>query len=114
MVNNMNFKWNEEEYKIIENFKGGNKFIKAKMTFDGKVRILDAILPGGASIGMHKHETNFEVVFIIEGSLSVECDGVKEHLESGMVHYCPVGSTHTLINDTGSDVVIKAVIGEVK
>lgn len=104
-INNMN-------YEKLEHFKGGEKYINAKMFFDGKCRVLVAEVESGASIGKHTHETNGEVIFILEGAPKVICDGEEERYEAGSVHYCPKGSTHTLINDTNGIVKIRAVIFE--
>jgi oxalate decarboxylase/phosphoglucose isomerase-like protein (cupin superfamily) len=52
----------------LENFKGGEKHLEARMFFDGTNRILTrARLIPGASIGMHTHEDSCEVIFILEG-----------------------------------------------
>ena len=108
----MRFEFNKQNYERVDNFKGGEKYIDAKMFFDGKVRILIGRLIPGATIGKHLHETNGEVIFIRKGTPLVIVDGKEERLEAGNVHYCPKGSTHTLINDTDCDIEIEAVIFE--
>lgn len=103
---------NKMEYERMDNFKGGEKYINGKMYFDGVNRVLVATIIPGASIGLHKHETNSEVIFIEEGSPLVIFEGKEERMEKGNVHYCKKGFTHTLINDTDKDVKIRAVIFE--
>ena len=85
------------EEQILPNFKGGEK------TYES-----------GASIGLHTHEGNCEMFYIIEGTGKVLMDGEYERVEAGVCHYCPKGHTHSLINDSDSDLVFYAVVAEQK
>ena len=60
----MNFNYNEQEYEEFPNFKGGEKSLYAKMFHDEKNRIIYGKLIPGASIGVHTHETNSEIIYI--------------------------------------------------
>ncbi len=108
----MEFNYNEIEVTPIDNFKGGEKYINAQMFFDGSVRILRASLIPGASIGLHKHETNSEVIYIISGQGSVIMDGERSTITANSSTYCPKGHEHTLINDSNEDLHFIAVIAE--
>ncbi len=108
----MNIDFKNTEPTAIPNFKGGEKFLSAKMYFDGKNRILHGCLEPGATIGMHKHETNSEIIYILSGSGKTITDGVEEKICAGMVHYCEKGHTHSLINDSEADLVFFAVVPE--
>ena len=108
----MNFNYNQIEATSIENFKGGEKHIDAQMFFDGQTRILRARLIPGASIGLHTHETDSEVIYIISGEGSVILDGEKTKVTANCSHYCPKGHTHTLINDSKEDLQFFAVISK--
>ena len=101
-----------EQATVIPNFKGGEKSISAKMFFDGKNRILHGVLESGATIGVHTHETNSEVIYFLKGWGKVLYDGEYEKVEEGMCHYCPKGHTHSLINDSDSDLEFFAVVPE--
>lgn len=99
------------EISHLENFKGGEKHLEAKMFFDGTNRILTrARLIPGASIGMHTHEDSCEVIFILEGRGSLLEDGTKKEVQAGDCLYCPKGGSHSLVNDSGSDLVFCAVV----
>lgn len=100
------------EEQNLENFKGGEKALAARMYFDGKVRIMKGRLVPGASIGMHTHETNSEVVFITKGDAKVIYNGDVLSLPQGTCHYCPKGDTHSLFNDSDADVEFTAVVPE--
>lgn len=99
------------EISHLENFKGGEKHLEAKMFFDGTNRILTrARLIPGASIGMHTHEDSCEVIFILEGRGSLLEDGTKKEVQAGDCLYCPKGGSHSLVNDSGSDLAFCAVV----
>lgn len=100
------------EATVIPNFKGGEKYISAKMNFDGMNRILHGVLISGATIGLHTHETNSEIIYILKGKGKVLYDGEYEAVEEGMCHYCPKGHTHSLINDSEADLEFFAVVPE--
>lgn len=109
----MLFEYDKIEETVIPNFKGGEKEAIAKMYHDDRNRIMLGRLRPGASIGIHKHETNSEIVYIISGTGIVIMDGVEEQLRPGVCHYCPKGHTHTMINNgTEEDLVIFAVVPE--
>lgn len=104
--------FNNEQATVIPNFKGGEKSISAKMHFDVVNRILHGVLESGASIGLHTHETNSEIIYFLSGRGKVLYDGKYETVEQGMCHYCPKGHSHSLINDSESDLVFFAVVPE--
>ena len=109
----MLFEYDKIEEKVIPQFKGGEKEAYVKMYHDEKNRIIHGRLKPGASKGMHTHETNSEIVYIISGTGVVIIDGEREELRPGICHYCPKGHTHTMINTAeNEDLVIFAVIPE--
>ncbi|MCF0197326.1 MAG: cupin domain-containing protein [Bacteroidaceae bacterium] len=93
-------------------FKGGEKSAEMRMFFDGANRIMKGRLTPGASIGEHTHETNSEILYVLQGNPVAICDGVEEPLQPGDCHYCEKGHTHTLINRGSEDVIFFAVVPE--
>lgn len=80
-------------------FKGGEGSFFVKAWSDGKVKIMEGRLEPGCSIGMHTHEGNCEVLFMLEGCGSALLpDGSVEEVPAGTVHYCPDGEGHSLRN----------------
>lgn len=98
------------EFKDFPNFKGGEKKMTANMFFDGDNRILLGKLEPGASIGYHKHEGNCEIIFILSGHAKYLMDEGVEYAEAGQCHYCPVGHSHSMINESDEDLVFFAVV----
>lgn len=98
------------EEKPLEHFKGGEGTFFARMFTDPNVKIMRGRLEHGASIGLHTHEGNSEIVFILEGKGKMLCDGVYEELSAGSCTYCPEGHEHSLINDSKGDLIFFAVV----
>lgn len=104
--------FNKQSAKRIPNFKGGEKSLCAKIFSDNSNKLLHGVLESGATIGMHTHETNSEIIYILSGKGKVLYDGAYQEIEQGMCHYCPKGHSHSLINDSNDDLVFFAVIPE--
>lgn len=91
-------------------FKGGEKELTARIYVDGDRKIMKATLAPGASIGTHTHTGNCEAIMILSGSGYAIYDGVKEPVHAGLIHFCPDGHTHSLVNDSSADLEFYAVI----
>lgn len=100
------------EEEVFSAFKGGEGQLNAKMFFDQTNRILHGRLEPGSSIGYHKHETNSEIIYILEGEGKCLIDDGEETLKAGQCHYCPKGHSHSLINNSNADLIFFAVIPE--
>ncbi len=98
------------ETQTLEHFKGGEKALLAQMYADEHNRIMRGRIVPGASVGLHTHEGSSEILFVLEGSAKVLYDGKEERVCAGQCHYCPEGHSHTVINDTDTDVVMYAVV----
>lgn len=90
--------------EIIEHFKGGEKHIEARMYWDGTTRIMQARLVPGASIGLHTHKGNCEILFVIKGEGTLIDDDEQKPIRAGQCAYCPEGHSHSLIN-SGSELL---------
>ena len=108
----MKIEFAKMEEKLLPNFKGGEKNLGMRMFDDGACKIMRGRLEPGASIGLHTHEGNSEIVFILEGKGKMLCDGRYEELSAGSCTYCPEGHEHSLINDSKGDLIFYAVVPE--
>ena len=104
--------FDEMNEKVFPHFYGGEKEAHAKVFADDNARIMLGRLTPGASIGLHTHDTNSEIVYIISGTGTAWIDGGTEPLRPGVCHYCPMGHTHGMINDGTEDLVIFTAIPE--
>lgn len=99
-------------HSTIENFRGGEKNTRLALYADTVNRIAKVTLRPGASIGLHRHTTSSEIIFVVLGTGVMTCDGVEEELRPGLCSYCPIGSEHTLRNTGQDELVYYAVIPE--
>lgn len=100
---------NIKEEKIM-NFKGGEGELDTRNFVDKDNRIMMSILKPGASSGYHKHDGNWEIVYIVDGEATFVYDDKEEVVRAGQVHYCPNGHSHSMINKTDKDLVYFAVV----
>ncbi len=98
------------EKTVLKNFKGGEKELSANMYTDENNKILYGKLIPGATIGMHTHEDSSEIIYILKGRGCVLYDDTEETLSEGSCHYCPMGHSHSLINNSDADLVFFAVV----
>lgn len=108
----MKIDYNAMEMKEFPKFKDGEGALDAKMFFDGTNRILYGKLKPGSTIGYHKHETNSEIIYILEGNGKCLIDDTEETLKAGECHYCEKGHSHSLINNSDADLIFFAVVPE--
>ena len=95
-----------------EGFKGGKGFLDTRNYVDEKVKIMYSTLRPGASSGMHRHDENCEIIFVVSGELTFHYDGAVEVARVGQVHYCPQGHSHYMENLTDHDAVYFAIVPE--
>ena len=100
------------EEQVIPHMRGGEKEAAMRIYTDAMGKIMKGRLIPGASIGLHTHETNSEIIYVLEGTGKVLCDGAYEPLAAGSCHYCPKGHAHSLINDSAADLIFFAVVPE--
>ena len=98
------------EWKAIPGFKGGEGTFYNKMFTDGVNKMMHGKLEPGSSIGYHKHEGSCEMIFILEGTGKVLYDDTVEEVKPGMVHYCPEGHSHSLINNGSENLIFYAIV----
>jgi len=110
----MNIDFASIEQTEIPHFKNGEGSVSAAMHVDSSGKIMLSRIHPNSSIGMHTHDTNYEVCFFLSGTGKAVIDGKEEKLSAGVCHYCPKGSTHTLINTGTEDLVMYAVVPESK
>ena len=100
------------EEKIIPKMRGGEGEMITRMFVNEDTKIMRGRLTPGSTIGLHTHEGDSEMIFILSGAGKVLCDGEYEPLSAGSVHYCPKGHEHSLINDSDADLTFFAVVPE--
>lgn len=95
---------------VTPRMRGGEGELIARMFVNGDTKIMRGLLAPGSTIGLHTHETDSEMIYILSGTGKVLCDGEYEPLSAGSCHYCPKGHAHSLINDSDGDLAFLAMI----
>ena len=98
------------EESVMPHFQGGEKETFGRIFADDLNRIMKGRLEPGASIGMHTHEVNSEILYVLSGTATMLYDDGKEELASGSVHDCPKGHSHSLINTGSEPLIFLAVV----
>lgn len=106
----MIFDYDGMEWKSIPNFNGGELCADMKSYLDENNRFLMGKLEPGASIGIHTHENDSEIVYALQGEAVVTMDGEKEILKAGCAHYCPMGHSHGMKNESDETFIMFAVV----
>jgi quercetin dioxygenase-like cupin family protein len=102
-------KLNEEQ---IFGFKGGKGELDTRNYTDEKCKIMYSTLKPGASSGLHSHDQNCEIIYVLRGKLTFHYDDKVEEAVAGQAHYCPMGHSHYMENLTSDDVTYFAVVPE--
>lgn len=98
----------------INGFKGGKGELIVRNYADTDCKIMRHRLTPGASSGLHTHENNCEIVYILRGTATFHYGGKTETVTAGQVHYCPKRHSHYMENLTDSDVEYFAVVPELR
>lgn len=92
----------------------GNTIIQHLIEGDelkGKAKLISKLtLEPGASIGVHDHNEDFEVYYILQGEGRVMDDGFMQPIGSGDVVYTSDGESHCLENTGNDDLVLLAIV----
>lgn len=108
----MLIKFDEINDTVLEKFKGGEGTMITKIFNDGNCKIMRCRLLPHSHLGLHTHEGNSEMIFVLAGKGKVLYDGEYLTLNPGDCHYCPMGHEHSLINDTDEDLFTLAIVPE--
>ncbi len=74
--------------------------------------IAQITIPTNCSIGVHTHEEDEEIIYVIQGSGICYVDGKENPLQAGMVNYCMKHENHSIKNTNPEDLVLFAVINK--
>lgn len=96
--------------QCVPNAKGGEKELLKRAFTDGAVTVMLDRLAPGASIGVHTHVEDCEIMYIVSGTATYSTPAGEETVPAGCCHYCPKGGTHGLKNCGDEELVFFAVL----
>lgn len=95
---------NEQAVDIRSNMVGGEgditmvHFLNKEDAFGtGRLFAVFTLQPG-CSIGYHKHEGEFEIYYMLEGTAEVVDEGETYQIHAGDMMQCKPGGSHSIIN----------------
>ena len=106
----MQIDFNKIELMTFPGMNKGTGTMSARMYNDDSYRIIPTVIHPGGSIGTHKQESGDDMNYIISGTGKAICDGAEEELRPGVMHICPKGSEHSIINTGEEDLVMLTIV----
>lgn len=106
----------EQHVRIRENVRGGDgavafhDFLLTDESFGAGKLFSRTELPAGASIGEHRHDGEFEVYYVLAGTVEVLDGGVWQTMRRGDMHLCASGESHALKNTSAEEAQILMLI----
>ncbi|MBQ7268049.1 MAG: cupin domain-containing protein [Synergistaceae bacterium] len=88
----------------------GTGMMSARMYNDEAYRIIPTAIHPGGSIGTHKQDSGDDMNYIISGIGKAFCDGIEEALMPGVMHICPKGSEHSIVNTGEEDLLMLTIV----
>ena len=109
-VINLLIDFNQIDSMTFPGMNNGTGTMSARMYNDDSYRIIPTSIHPGGSIGRHKQESGVDMNYIISGNGKAFCDGTEEALKPGVMHICPKGSVHSIVNTGEEDLVMLTIV----
>lgn len=104
--------FNNNPEKRMPCMNGGTGEMSVRMYNDERYRIIPTRIHPGGSIGVHIQDSGDDINYIISGQGKAVCNGIDEELKAGVMHICPKGSKHTIINTGNEDLVMLTIVAK--
>ncbi len=79
--------------------------MRGKCRFFGKM-----LINPGCSVGLHIHENEEEIYYVLKGSGIVEDNGIKQEVKAGDVILTGGGSSHSVDNNTNEPLEVLGIV----
>ena len=106
----------EQQVRERKELRGGvgtlyfHDFLLTEESFGAGHLFSKTVIPAGASIGEHRHDGEFEVYYVLEGTVEVLDGGVWQTLRRGDMHLCASGESHAVRNSSAVEAQILMLI----
>ena len=95
---------------VVENMRNGEGSVQLIKYADEVNSIVRITIKQNCSIGLHTHETDQEIIYVIKGKGICLEDGKEYELVPGLANYCAKGKNHSIRNPYEEDLELFAVI----
>ena len=105
-----------QRLQVRDNVRDGNgtlenrHIIEPDAMFGSCTLFSEFYFDAGDSIGVHPHDNDAEVYYMLEGQLTLIEDGVETELHEGDASYAHSGTSHAIENRTDKPAKMLAVI----
>jgi len=105
-----------QQVRIREQVRGGegalafHDFLLAEESFGAGKLFSRTVLPAGSSIGEHRHDGEFEVYYVLAGTVEVLDNGEWTELQRSDMHLCANGESHALRNVSATEAEVLTII----
>lgn len=106
----MQIDFNKIDSVTFPGMNNGTGTMSARMYNDDSYRIIPTEIHPGGNIGTHKQESGDDLNYIISGTGKAICNGVEEELKPGVIHICPRGVEHSIVNTGEEDLVMLTIV----
>ena len=100
----------------VNNLRGGEGHVIRQEVFSevetGGKTMLCAIqtVPPGCSIGIHTHDPDAEIFYVLSGTIRVIDDGVEKDLKAGDSNFSGAGGSHGVVNVSDEDATMLCIV----
>ena len=102
--------FNELKEMTMPGMNNGTGEMTVRMYNNDKYRIIPTVIHAGGSIGLHTQSSGDDMNYILSRTGKAICDGAEEKLSSGIMHICPKGSEHSIINTGVDDLIMLTIV----
>ncbi len=106
----------KQRLQVRDNVRGGSgrlenrHIIEPDAMFGSATLFTEFFFDPGDSIGVHAHDSDAEVYYMLEGQLTLIEDGTETLLEAGDASYAHSGTSHAIENRSDKPAKMLAVI----
>lgn len=104
------------EVEVREKMKDGKGAVKVihllrQIQMRGKCRFFGRmVIEPGCSIGLHRHDNEEEIYYILKGRGLAEDNGIKQEVKEGDIILTGGGATHSIENTSNEPLEVMGVI----
>ena len=109
-VSFMTIDFNDMSPATIPGMNGGTGEMTIQMYNDDRYRIVRTVIHRDGSIGIHTQTSGDDLNYIMSGTGKAFCNGSEEELRAGVMHICPKGSSHSIVNTGEEDLVMLTIV----
>ncbi len=95
---------------VVEKMRSGEGSVQLIKYTDEVNSIVRITIKQNCSIGLHTHEADQEIIYVIKGKGICLEDGKAFELVPGLANYCAKGKNHSIRNPYSEDLELFAVI----